>query len=136
MNMLPRQWIAGITISLLILLRGEKPKVVHQQIFEKMLVPQLPLAPEVSTQSLAEISDGLSGGDLRTIVINAAAKAVSRRDSEQVVKQADFEQAIEETLRAKQEVSSLPIKTRVSEEEVPVSELSEDDKAKYDQAVS
>jgi ATP-dependent 26S proteasome regulatory subunit len=108
----------------------------REHIFEKMLVPELPLDPEVTAKSLAMISEGLSGGDLRTIVINAAAKAVSRTGLEQLVKKADFEQAISETLKAKQEISKPTTQTQVSEEEVPINELSEEVKTKYEQAVS
>ena len=108
----------------------------REHIFEKMLVPQLPLDPEVTAKSLAMISEGLSGGDLRTIVINAAAKAVSRTGLEQLVKKADFEQAISETLKAKQEISKPTTQTQVSEEEVPINELSAEVKTKYEQAVS
>ena len=108
----------------------------REQIFKKMLVPQLPLGPEVTAKSLATLSEGLSGGDLRTTVINAAAKAVSRTGLDQLVKKVDFEQAIQETLKAKQEISKSTTMAQVSEEEVPVTELSEDVQAKYEQAVS
>jgi ATP-dependent 26S proteasome regulatory subunit len=63
---------------------------------------QMPLQPEVTPETLASLSIGLSGGDVLNVVILAASTAVERDDM--AVGLADFEAALEQVRRAKQEV--------------------------------
>ena len=108
----------------------------RESIFKQMLVANLPLGPTVTPQYLAQITEGLSGGDLRTVVINAAAKAVSRTGVDQVVKQVDFSTVIDEIFKAKQEIIGTTHEKKVSEETVSVSQLPSDVKNCYDHVIN
>jgi SpoVK/Ycf46/Vps4 family AAA+-type ATPase len=80
-----------------------------------MLVPSLPCDPEVTPALLAELSDGLSGADLRTVVLNAAAVAVARQGVARRVARADLELAIEGVRRGQRDVASASGGRRVLE---------------------
>ncbi|MBX3064025.1 MAG: AAA family ATPase [Anaerolineae bacterium] len=66
------------------------------------LPAKMPLAADVTAESLASRSLGLSGGDVLNTVILAAAAAVERGST--TVSLSDFEGAIDQVRRAKQEI--------------------------------
>lgn len=87
--------------------RFELPDLERRaQIAAGMLVPALPRAEEVTPALLAALSEGLSGADLRTVVLNAAAVAVAREGAARRVERADLARAVEGVRRGREEVAS------------------------------
>jgi ATP-dependent 26S proteasome regulatory subunit len=77
------------------------------------LPPKMPLSAEVTAEALAARSEGLSGGDVLNTVILAASAAVERGSAQ--VALGDFEGAIDQVRRAKQEVGSGPTFSLIEE---------------------
>lgn len=75
------------------------------------LPSRLPLTGEVTPEGLAALSEGLSGGDVLNCVILAASTAVERGAGR--VTLADFEGAIDQVRRAKEEVGIGPVAPRL-----------------------
>ncbi len=69
------------------------------------LPAQLPLQPEVTPEALASRSLGLSGGDVLNVVILAASAAVERESD--TVALSDFEAALDQVRRSKQEIGAM-----------------------------
>jgi ATP-dependent 26S proteasome regulatory subunit len=69
------------------------------------LPAQLPLQPEVTPETLASRSLGLSGGDVLNVVILAASTAVERESD--TVALNDFEAALDQVRRSKQEIGAM-----------------------------
>ncbi|MCS7012032.1 MAG: ATP-binding protein [Chloroherpetonaceae bacterium] len=92
-----RRMIAHIEFRL-----PEKPQL--RDIWRVHLPPQLPVEPNLDFDKLAEISLGASGGEVKNAVLLAAAKVATRPKSEQVVRFADFAEAITSILEQKQRV--------------------------------
>ena len=115
--------------------RFELPDLERRALIAQgMLVPSLPCDPAVTPALLAELSDGLSGADLRTVVLNAAAVAVARQGEARRVARADLELAIEGVRRGQKDVANTPSGRRVlesREEVVPPDSLDEQTRAEY-----
>lgn len=69
------------------------------------LPAQMPLQPDVTPETLASLSLGLSGGDVLNVVILAASTAAERDDG--AVGLADFGAALEQVRRAKREIGEV-----------------------------
>ncbi len=70
------------------------------------LVNELPRAENVTPQTLAELSDGLSGGEMQNALLNAASTAVRRTGAERHVTLPDFETNIALVKRAKRDIGN------------------------------
>jgi AAA+ superfamily predicted ATPase len=68
------------------------------------LPDKLPVMPDVSPETLAALSEGLSGGDILNCVILAASSALDGGSA--AVALADFETALEQVRRARDEVGT------------------------------
>mgnify|MGYP001198558155 CR=1 FL=1 len=73
-----------------------------ERLWHYHLPPKLPLNPEVTPETLAPLSEGLSGGDVLNVVILAASSAAERGASALTL--ADFEGALSQVRRSKVEV--------------------------------
>ncbi len=101
-------------------IRFELPDVpLREKLWKHYLPEQMPVDAEI--HQLAEKSEGLSGSDISTVILKAALKAA--REENPVVKQADFEEAIESIKKSKnanQKTEKVIHKTEfVSEDQVP-----------------
>lgn len=106
-------------------------RACRERLWEQLLPVEVPREPVIDAAWLASISDGLSGGDLRTVILAAAGRAVQRVDQQRYVTRSDFEEEAQAVRRAKASVGA-PAKTPITvEEEVPVSALPADVKAQY-----
>jgi ATP-dependent 26S proteasome regulatory subunit len=76
--------------------------VERKRLWEKMLLPTLPLAPDIDTEALASIED-VCGRDIKNAVVKAALKAAI--DGETILTQAGFETALRDIIAANKEVS-------------------------------
>jgi SpoVK/Ycf46/Vps4 family AAA+-type ATPase len=121
-------------------IRFELPDLkAREQICTRMLVERLPRADEVTAQSFAALSEGLSGGDLRTVTLNAASRAVSREGEARKVTLEDLQGCIEQVRLGKQEVAQQAKSERpmeVREEEVTPESLPADVRERYDTEVT
>jgi SpoVK/Ycf46/Vps4 family AAA+-type ATPase len=108
----------------------------REAIAEKMLVAKLPREPQVTPKSLAQLSEGLSGGDLRTVVINAASHAVSREGEDRLLKLSDLERCVAEVREAKEEVAATKARApqEVEEQELSPEEVPSEVRARYEEA--
>lgn len=86
---------------------------------------------------LAEISEGLSGGDILNVVIAAASRAVQRSNDQQKVHREDFTEEIKWVRVAKEKIgSSHSQSVQVKETMMKPEELSPEIHDRYDQVVS
>lgn len=83
---------------------------------------KMPVEDAVEPVSLAEKSNGLSGGDILNAVILAASDAVQRTGSSRVVNVEDFDRAISSIRKAKSEVGG---QNAVSTESIPIEDAPE-----------
>lgn len=93
---------------------------------EYMLVKEMPITDNLTPASFAEISEGLSGGDFRTVVLNAAAVAVSRQGDAQRVSLDDIQGEIESVNKAKNVVAGQQVPKKVTEEETTIKDMQEE----------
>jgi ATP-dependent 26S proteasome regulatory subunit len=107
----------------------------RKQLWEQLLPIEVPREPGIDAQWLASVTKGLSGGDIRTVILTAAGRAVQRTADSQFVTRADFEEEAQEVRRAKDSIGTQarsPV--RVVEEVPPVSELPSEVKGRYELA--
>ncbi len=77
----PRNYDSAFLRRILTHVRFDLPDLeTRRRLWEKLLPPELPRTDEVRPEKLAEVSDGLAGGDMVNVVLAAAAKAVRRSD--------------------------------------------------------
>jgi SpoVK/Ycf46/Vps4 family AAA+-type ATPase len=80
----------------------------RKRLWEKMLLPTLPLASDIDTEALAAIED-VCGRDIKNAVVKAAVKAAI--DGATALTQADFETALQDIIASNKEVSGAsPVK--------------------------
>lgn len=106
----------------------------RDKLWRRLLVPRLPLGPGVSAETLARDTEGLSGGDMLNAVKGAACRAVARQGAERVVTLDDINAEVAAVRRAKREVGADAPVAR-TETVVQPSDLPDDVRARYDQAV-
>lgn len=93
--------------------------VTREAIWDRLLVPELPMAKDVSRSALASSSEGLSGGDIVNVIIGAAATAVGRED--QTINGQDLSEAIAKIRDATAKVGTSQGRSRPVVEEATVS---------------
>lgn len=103
------------------------------KLWQMHLPEMLPLADDVRHESLADQSDGLSGGDIKNIVINAASVAVVRSGLDQKVCMSDLLSEISHSRTAKLQVGANNNPIRVVESEQPVADAPDDVQEKFHQ---
>ena len=72
--------------------------------FSAMISEKVPGRDFLDMDKLAELSDGLSGGEIKNSIVIALSAAVSRKGDLQKVSQKDFEEGIGSTKKAKKDV--------------------------------
>ncbi len=108
----------------------------RRRLWEKLTPPELPVSADVHPEWVAELSEGLSGGDLKNLVIAAATRAVRRDDGRRKIERADIIEEIEHIRQAKQKVGAPQLReVKVRQEDVPEEKLPPDVGEKYRQAV-
>lgn len=75
---------------------------LRRHLWRAKIPPQLPLAADVDLAQLAQRSDGLSGGEILNVVINAASFALQREGRHCQVQSQDFLLSIDQIRQAKQ----------------------------------
>ena len=75
----------------------------RRRLWQNLLPPTLPLAPDVTAERLAEASDGLSGGDMVKVRRKAAARAALRSGVAGPVTWTDFADAVTQERAAKED---------------------------------
>lgn len=104
------------------------------KLWQMHLPESLPLASDVMHESLAEQSDGLSGGDIKNVVVNAASVAVVRSGLAQKVGMTDFLLEISHNRTAKKHVGSHDNAVRVVESEQSLVDVPDDVQKKFNEA--
>jgi SpoVK/Ycf46/Vps4 family AAA+-type ATPase len=74
------------------------------EIWDKMLPARLPGSTQLDRSTLSHLTDGLVGGDIKNIVINASASAVCRHGKKQKITLEDIKLATELVWQAKKDV--------------------------------
>jgi SpoVK/Ycf46/Vps4 family AAA+-type ATPase len=87
------------------------------KLWQLHLPKRLPLANDIAHDALATESDGLSGGDIKNVVVNAASIAVERSGTEQMVSMADLLTEIGHIKTAKSSIGEQSSRVRFSESE-------------------
>ncbi len=80
------------------------------RLFHGHMPPELPMDPTVEVEALARITDGFNGGEIRNVVLKAAAKAAATPgpDTEKRLTDAHFREAIGEVLAARNAILGSP----------------------------
>jgi AAA+ superfamily predicted ATPase/tellurite resistance protein len=78
----------------------------RHRLWEQFLVPQLPLNDDVSVEKLAQISDGLSGGEMQNVLVTTASSAVGREGAERCLVMEDFEHQMAVMKRARRDIGN------------------------------
>lgn len=109
----------------------------RKNLWNYLLPNELPRHSSIDISWLAEESEGLSGGDIRNVVILAAGKAVSRPADECQVLKSDIYDAILQVRNAREKVASkfLTCNTTIREEVIDPSKLSLQEQAQYNQVI-
>lgn len=94
----------------------------RKRIWKKHFPARLPVAECFDIEVLAKKSEGLSGGDIKNIVINAASHAVLREGALQKVLLDDLLKEIDHAYQAKEHVGASEKPIRKTEEEIPIEE--------------
>lgn len=101
----------------------------REELWRRLLVPELPCSRDADPASLARASEGLSGGEMLNAVVGAACAAVSRKAPERRVTRADLDGQIAAIRRAKDAVGvgfGSSERIRTYEEVVPEEDLPTD----------
>ncbi|MBA2664473.1 MAG: AAA family ATPase [Bradymonadaceae bacterium] len=102
----------------------------RKRLWQLYLIPELPCAPDVDPDQLAELAEGLSGGEMQNALIAAATAAVRRTGDRQHLTLADFATQIDHVKRAKRDIGNYdygePPDIQTTRRTVELSELPED----------
>lgn len=102
-------------------------EISRRRLWQLFLVDGLPLAPDVMPENLAEISEGLSGGEMKNVLIAAASAAVRREGHQRRIELSDFERQADVVKRARTEIGNFDYEPpKVTETTIPLSELPRD----------
>lgn len=106
------------------------------KLWEYLLVAEIPRDNNITSEWLADVSDGLAGGDILNVVIASASCAVERIGEERKVLQTDILTEINHVRTSKSKIGSRSQSNRkVSVTEMPIEELPSDARERYDQIV-
>lgn len=107
------------------------------RLWEYLLVAEIPTDNNVTPEWLADVSDGLAGGDILNVVIASASCAVERMGEERKVLQTDILTEINHVRTSKSKIGACSqSNSKVSVTEIPIEELPSDARERYDQIVS
>lgn len=103
------------------------------KLWQMHLPEMLPLGVDVKPAILAEQSDGLSGGDIKNVVINAASVAVARSGIDQKISMSDLLSEISHSKTAKNHVGAQDNTVRIVESEQLIMDAPNDVQEKFKQ---
>jgi len=106
------------------------------KLWQYLLVAEIPRDNNVTAEWLADISDGLAGGDILNVIIASASCAVERIGEQRKVLQTDILAEIDHVRVSKNKIGSPQSNRKVSVTEVPIEKLPPDARERYDQIVS
>ena len=107
------------------------------KLWQYLLVAEIPRGNSLTPEWLADVSDGLAGGDILNVVIASASSAVERIGEERKVLQTDILAEINHLRVSKDKIGSRPQSNRkVSVTETPIEELPPDAHQRYNQIIS
>jgi SpoVK/Ycf46/Vps4 family AAA+-type ATPase len=107
------------------------------KLWEYLLVTEIPRDNNVIPEWLADVSDGLAGGDILNVVIASASCAVERIGEERKVLQTDILAEINHVRTSKSKIGARSQSNRkVSVTEMPIEELPPDARERYDRIAS
>lgn len=80
----------------------------RRRLWTRVLLPEIPGALDISPDELAGDSEGLSGGEILNVLINAATAAVGRDGAERILTKQDVSTALQILIRSKLHVGEPP----------------------------
>lgn len=79
----------------------------RRRLWDRLVPVEMPGRDELDTLELVRSSDGLSGGDIKNVVILAATRAVQRKGDSRRITTDDLSQALESVIKAKRDVGAV-----------------------------
>lgn len=98
----------------------------RRKLWEKMFIAEIP-KESIDLETLAQTSDGLSGGDILNAILTAASRAVARNHGADVVTMQDLTTQIERIRKARTEIGNYDYgrSPKLETKEVPFEDLPE-----------
>jgi len=86
---------------------GPPDESCRLRLWERMITPKVPGRDHLDFSYLAKVSDGLTGGLIKNIVLLALSSVANRAPGEQVIQLQDIEYALENIKRSQRDVGSV-----------------------------